>query len=92
MTKKDFLLKLLNSFDGRDLASSICVLIENDELNNKKIDAIYNIFLSVMKNREDNDKLEKSLNAINKIKNMENDENTMDQKLAENLLEEINKL
>lgn len=94
MTKKEFLLKLLDSFKWSwELATNIRILVENDELDSKKIDAIYKIFLNAIDStneKDDNDKLKKGINILKKLKEDEDKDSIIDNKLADDLLKEIN--
>jgi hypothetical protein len=91
MTKKEFLIKLLNNLDWYlDIAPSLRILIENGEINDDRIDAICNIFLSIIKSSKNKGKLEKSLDVIQMLKKEEHQDNIIDDELAEDLLKKIN--
>ncbi len=90
MTKKEYLVKLLSVvWDGTlNIAPDILYLIENNNIDDNIIDSLYEIFHNAIKatgNIIQKTKLQKWLNALDKIKSLEKAQGISDQKDIQDL-------
>ncbi len=75
MDKKEYLLKILTQLEPiRDLAKGLKILVDMGNLDNNTLDVLINAVqwaVSTAKSELDKKKLQKGLNALNKMKQME---------------------
>jgi hypothetical protein len=89
MSKKDYILKVLNALIGyRPLARGLKILVEGNVLNDTTIDSLVDIFTKTIENINDEEakeKLEKSKNVLEKIKKIEQEQHLNDEKSLQEL-------
>jgi hypothetical protein len=90
MTKKEYLLKLLESIsiDILPIKNDLLYLIENNQITDWLIDTLYNMFHEIAKTAKtqaEKERLQKWLNILEKIKVLEDDDKTQEQKDIEAL-------
>ena len=88
MDKKEYLLKILTQLEPiRDLANGLKILVNMGNLDNNTLDVLINAVqwaVSTAKSELDKKKLQKWLDALNKMKQMEEESKMQDEKdLAE---------
>ncbi len=89
MAKKDYILKVLDALMGhRPLARGLKILIEGNGLNDKTIDSFVDIFSKTIDgvvNAEVQEKLKKSKDALEKIKQIEREQHLNDKESLKDL-------
>lgn len=90
MTKKDYLIALLENItpDILPIKDDILYLIQNNNVTDDLISALYTIFHTVAKtvsSKEGKQKIEKSLTFLNKLKTIEEENTIQDKKDVEDL-------
>jgi hypothetical protein len=89
MTKKDYILKVLDALIGyRPLARGLKILVDGNALDDTTIDSLVDIFATTIKdinNKDAKEKIEKSKNVLEKIKNIEREQHLRDEKSLEEL-------
>ena len=85
MTKKEYLQKLLDKLSEEwDFATWLAIFLWNDIFNDDIIDKLYDFFSGNLKNIHDKDeknKINNTMNFLNKMKNLENDYKTSEEEL-----------
>jgi len=97
MTKKDYILKLLDAISPASLviAGDLKVLIEANQISDELLDSLILIFWNALKNTDnaiEKDKIEKWINILTSLKNKENQSMITDQTDIENLENLINQI
>jgi len=89
MTKKEYILKILEALTGyRPLARGLKILVEGNVLDDATIDSIIDIFsktIDEIKDGETKDKLQKSKNMLEQLKKIEREQHLKDQKSLDEL-------
>lgn len=90
MTKKDYLLKLLEvvSIDILPIGPDILYLIKNDKVTDDLIDTLYNMFHEYAKtitDKKQKQKIEKTLTFLKKLKTVETKQESKNKKDIQNL-------
>lgn len=84
MTKKDYILKILDALMGSwPLARGLKILVEGDTLDEDTVQKIVDIFAKTIDEIEDSkekEKLIKSKNALEKLKQIEQEQHLRDEK------------
>ena len=92
MTKKDYILKVLDALIGyRPLARGLKILVEGNVLDNTTIDSLVDIFAKTIDEIEDGElkeKLQKSKGIIEQLQKMEQEQHFRD----EESLKELDKM
>lgn len=89
MTKKDYILKILDALMGSwPLARGLKILVEGDALDEDTVQKIVDIFaktIDEIEDSKDKEKLIKSKNALEKLKQIEKEQHLRDEKSLEEL-------
>jgi len=89
MTKKDYILKVLDALTGIwPLARGLKILVENNELDDNTTNTLVDVFSATINEiltTEAKEKLQKSKDILEKIKTIEREQHNKDQKEVENL-------
>ncbi len=89
MTKKDYILKVLDALTGYwPLARGLKILIDGNALDDTSIDNLVNILAKAIKEIEDNEtkeKLQKSKNVLERIQKIEREQHNRDEKSLDEL-------
>lgn len=84
MTKKDYILKILDALMGSwPLARGLKILVEGDALDENTVQKIVDIFaktIDEIQDSKDKEKLIKSKNALEKLKQIEQEQHLRDEK------------
>jgi len=84
MTKKEYILKILDALMGSwPLARGLKILVEGDALDEDTIQKIVDIFaktIDEIEDSKDKEKLIKSKNALEKLKQIEQEQHLRDEK------------
>ena len=84
MTKKDYILKILDALMGSwPLARGLKILVEGDALDENTVQKIVDIFaktIDEIEDSKDKEKLIKSKNALEKLKQIEQEQHLRDEK------------
>lgn len=96
MTKKEYIIKVLDALIGiRPLARGLKILVEGNTLDDTTIDNLVDILAKTIENLEDwevKEKLQKSKNILEKLKEEEEKQHIMDEeslKELEQMIKEI---
>ncbi len=96
MTKKDYVLKILDALTGyRPLARGLKILVDGNALNDTTIDHLVDIFAKTIEGLEDNEakeKLQKSKDILEKIQKIEWEQHVRDQKSLDELDVMVNQI
>ena len=89
MTKKEYILKILDAvMDYWPLAKGLKILVESNEIDQKTMDTLVDIFSATVDEvmtAQTQEKLKKSKEILEKIKTIEREHHTQDQKEIEEL-------
>jgi hypothetical protein len=89
MTKKDYILKILDALTGyRALARGLKILVEGNALDDTTIDSLVDIFAKTIEGINDSEakaKLQKSKDVLEKLKKIEREQHVRDQKSLDEL-------
>ena len=84
MTKKEYILKILDALMGSwPLARGLKILVEGDALDENTVQKIVDIFaktIDEIQDSKDKEKLIKSKNALEKLKQIEQEQHLRDEK------------
>ncbi|MFA6255595.1 MAG: hypothetical protein WC606_00290 [Candidatus Absconditabacterales bacterium] len=89
MSKKEYILKILDALmDKWPIAKGLKILVDGNALDDKAIDGLIDIFTKIAnetKDRETQEKLQKSRNILEKLKKIEREQHLRDQKSLDEL-------